>query len=588
MGRACFVLFPRRELMTRQYAVTVTASATEVDPETLAIRLADLLEQPAVELEEVIRGDTVILGRGLSYSEAIEIQRELSRRRIPAQVSSKAELSGQELWIKRGTDEEDDSAEGVVVEEITVSVDESGENEAAGLPDGDIGDEGMSAWAELFPDLATESPSGSDGAEEAAASDSLPELDALDEEMGEIEVDEFDFEAELPSVGGDDEAQPVGEIDEGWESAGVDDAATAIDDSVPVSPEEVKTEDSGGFDAGKIRQAFFSDEERPPFEPKGYDPRPGHVPLVAALLSLVAPGAGQVFNGQPEKGQHFAVMFIFVVPWIKAVRQAMRYGEKIRTYYAPRPPEGTAKTAVIFAVKWWVAVGILAMIVVNMGSMVHDHLQQRESQRQARVFQELTYYAQDTVADAVDDGQSGAQVAAEELEQRAREEAERRPEYTMDEEERARRLFIIGYHYCKGGSYDLCRQLMDRVTSLVPGNRDAFRLQAWAGIQEQSPEADDEIPEVTGEVPTLEEFEEEMATEGMTVEDLDEELGHWWNNGGDRAGLEESVGDSGDGEYGEWWDEWLEDEDEEDGEEADGGAGDDAAQGVGEGSGIED
>ena len=124
--------------MTRQYAVTVTASATEVDPETLAIRLADLLEQPAVELEEVIRGDTVILGRGLSYSEAIEIQRELSRRRIPAQVSSKAELSGQELWIKGGTDEEDDSAEGGVVEEITVSVDESGENEAAGLPDGDI------------------------------------------------------------------------------------------------------------------------------------------------------------------------------------------------------------------------------------------------------------------------------------------------------------------------------------------------------------------------------------------------------------------------------------------------------------------
>jgi TM2 domain-containing membrane protein YozV len=50
-------------------------------------------------------------------------------------------------------------------------------------------------------------------------------------------------------------------------------------------------------------------------------------PLLAALLSLLLPGLGQLYNGEPAKALFFLLASIFLIPWVIAV---------IEAYYAAR------------------------------------------------------------------------------------------------------------------------------------------------------------------------------------------------------------------------------------------------------------
>lgn len=539
--------------MSTHFAVTITASKAEIDASTYARRLGELLDRPVADLEEAIRGDTVVLERELSYGEALEIQRELSRRRIPAQVSSGEELSGRELLLRgesfgeeiggvdtdgspATTTDEDRSASPAQEAVAKTSPANSNDDDHDRGSGGDDDDPG--AWAELFPELAREEDEpieeDDDWASEAFSNAPV----TLDDETIPVSQDNA-TESDEKSVSATSEDKPVAEsVGSGFEA----DATQKPPRPSPDSPTRLEAETSfeeqqpksSGFDAGKIREAFSGDgENRPPYKPKGYDKRPEHVPLVAAVLSAIAPGAGQVFNGQPEKAQSYAVKFFLVVPWVQSVRQAMKYGEKVRTYYAPRPEPGTGKRAMWFAVKWWATVAVLALVVGGLVSMIEDHRQEQEQRRQARVLADAMTVSQGQIRQSV----RSAAEAAEEVEIEAEpgeDEDESQVEYTMDDEERAQRLFIIGYHYCQGRQFARCEQLMSRVTQLVPGNRDAYRLQTWASLQKASPDGDRSMPDLQAEVPTLEEFETQLALEGKDLEDVDEDFARWWGIEGHR------------------------------------------------------
>ena len=76
----------------------------------------------------------------------------------------------------------------------------------------------------------------------------------------------------------------------------------------------------------------------------------------------------------------------------------------------------------------------------------------------------------------------------------------------MSDEERAERLFRIGYPECVNRQYDMCVAAMKRVTSIRPSFRAAFRLQAWASAQRDSQAPREPMPDV-GPVETLMEYE---------------------------------------------------------------------------------
>ena len=56
-------------------------------------------------------------------------------------------------------------------------------------------------------------------------------------------------------------------------------------------------------------------------------PRRERSPVLAALLSVLLPGLGQLYNGEPGKALFFLLASVFVIPWVFAVAEA---------YYAAR------------------------------------------------------------------------------------------------------------------------------------------------------------------------------------------------------------------------------------------------------------
>lgn len=485
--------------MVRNYAVTITASKTAIDAATLAQRLAELLGQPTEEVEKAVISGTVIIQRELSYSEAIEFQRELSRRKIPAQVSTATDVEGVELLLRRNEESSGEKDPSKVVPEGDEEDaeeffwEEDGDGEAQ---DGDDEDNmAGNAWADLFPGLGQEEREEKSEASKATES---PQ-EGFDEDLN---VGEEDFDADF-------------------------DAEFDADFGAELEEEQFEGEQERApevFDGSKIRQAFVEqDEERPPFAPKSYDPRPPHVPLVAAVLSAIAPGAGQVFNGQPRKAQRFGVIFFLIYPWYRAIRQAWEYGEKVQTHYAPRPDKGVGKAAIKYAVKWWATVLVLVMFSSWIVTSIAEYRDRQLQQQQRVALQHLIYYSQDVVIDGVLDAEDAA--AKAEIEDDSEQVTK------MENQERARRLFIVGYHQCVANEYHLCEAAMRRVTSLVNDNRDAFRLQTWASIQARGADSEMEMPDV-GEVPTLEEFELELTASGEDVENLDDE---WWDEGSTTA-----------------------------------------------------
>lgn len=522
--------------MAGHYAVTITASRTRVEPDRLARKIADILERPEEQVLQVLTDNTVVVQKELGYRQATRVQRELSSRGIPSQVTPHEELTGREVVLMKN-DPGDDRPSPRPEQAGSVDGGDESEDSTSGPEDSRQSEQddhhapaatGSGAWGELFPDLEEEDE---DDELDESPPPQQPEPEGTD---GQLDDAEETLRQEF-SAGFGKLEQEIERTGAGESSPGQAAPQPALEPSEPAAsdPGSAKnTEASGGFDAAKISEAFASrDDDRPPYKPKGFDSRPAHIPLVAALLSLIAPGAGQVYNGQPDEARRYGWMFILIVPWIQAIRQAWRYGEKVRTYYAPRPEEGTGRKALMFGAKWWLVVLVFATITGTTVSAVMEYRQVDAQRQQQLVLQQLSGAADRQVRTGVERArqvveQRGEQIIADSVDQ---------GEYTMDDEERARRLFILGYHYCKGGEYQMCDQMMRRVASLEPRNRDAYQIQTWASLRSQGVGEDRQMPEINGEVPTLRDFEIELAARGEELSDIDEQFESWWNIKGEQA-----------------------------------------------------
>ena len=278
----------------------------------------------------------------------------------------------------------------------------------------------------------------------------------------------------------------------------VDNAATMIDTDVPEAvmalqstlepntiqrprretPPKIKaptTPDVSDFEAAKISRALLSQEpDKGPYQPQGFDDRLPHNPNLAAVLSALAPGAGQIYNGDDgDEAMAYGLKFILVKPWIESVRDARTQAERIASYHAKRPPEAATFRAVRYMALWWFCVVVAIAILVTMSSFVMD-LAGRE---EAPAFTDVD--VRRCHEDAVMQVQE-SRIAALDAVAAARTNPKRK--FTMTDDERAERMFLVGYEYCRNRSYVDCEEAMKKVNAVKQGHKQALRLQSWASI----------------------------------------------------------------------------------------------------------
>ena len=253
---------------------------------------------------------------------------------------------------------------------------------------------------------------------------------------------------------------------------------------------------------GRALAAGLSDQrERPPYAPLGFDGAAPHAPEIAALLSAVAPGAGQIYNGQDEQAWRYGLRFFLVVPWIRSVRQAARRARRIATYWAPRPAPGVGRRVAMYVTLWYLAVLATAVGLVWTGQTMVARLRPPAVQPEASA---------QVVARAMLDAESKVlqgRIAALDALQRDLSERDRRPTFTMGEAERAERLFLKGLPHCRALAYRECAQVMRRVTQIQPTHRDAQRLQTWASAQLDPHIARQPMPQLQRTITDLEAYE---------------------------------------------------------------------------------
>jgi hypothetical protein len=86
----------------------------------------------------------------------------------------------------------------------------------------------------------------------------------------------------------------------------------------------------------------------------------GHSAVLAGVWSLVAPGAGQVYNGQSRRALMFALGAPLVVPWLWSVADAVFVGQRIADSRRPPPPDSTVARLAHVAAFW----GLLMLALV--------------------------------------------------------------------------------------------------------------------------------------------------------------------------------------------------------------------------------
>lgn len=285
-------------------------------------------------------------------------------------------------------------------------------------------------------------------------------------------------------------------------------AASAVGAPAP-QPASTGIRRPGRFDGERLMSAFDEDDDAPPYKPEGFDGRPPHSPFLAGALSFFAPGAGQIYNGEDNHAWYFAQRFWMIKPWIDAVRDAKQTAVKVRTYYAPAPPEGNIKRAFKFAGGWIAVVAfiVISISTVTLGVMRSTRPEPIPRNTAADVYSAMSFAKMRTLEARIA-SLSALQDAVEEY-------AAQRSELSTNE--RTERLFYRGVEDCRRGRYELCIEMMKRVRDADSSHKTAVDFITWAALSKSG--ARQEMPTIDGPQ-SLEEYEALL----LKTEQLEREL----------------------------------------------------------------
>ena len=515
----------------------------------LARQLAPALDLEPATLERLLGRGALTVEEALGEDEARFLSARLERMGVPAEVvdedaglslSSEPPAQDSVRHVRLFEDEDSDPvSERTSDPEIDPPWAGSTERaHPAPAPDPSA-EAGLGAWGALFPDLDQEEaeappaasvtapgppggmersdravievPTGSIQTARGIGPRGAPDISALEEELVELDVPP---EESMQGISGlwrlEPEAETVSEaelLEEGPPRASS--PGTLTPPSSPPQPSSAGLSASRSFDGGRLMGALFEQEEGPPYQPEGFDARAPHSATLAAALSVFAPGAGQIYNGDEDEALHFGLRFWMVAPWIEAVRDARAVGEKVATYWAPRPPEGNLLRALRYALGWLICVGALGLGLGWLGQLAHE--------RSTR--EPPPPYTEDDVELAFEDARievREARIAGLDALSAVMDEYTRRGRSTMTDEERSERLFLRGLEVCRARRAKLCAAMMKRVLKFDPRQPDAVRLHTWAALRAQG--ASQDMPELRRDYPTLEQYELQREREAQGVE----------------------------------------------------------------------
>ncbi len=221
-----------------------------------------------------------------------------------------------------------------------------------------------------------------------------------------------------------------------------------------------------------------------------FDDRPEHIPALAALLNLVAPGAGEIYNGRPQKAWACVFRAILIVPWVRSVRGALERGEAIREGEVSRPPEGSFVESLKYVGTLYAGLAAMAL-----GGYLAWKIAASQWEADPSVDAEMPAVDRQNAFQEASLVVHGARIDAWQRAGRQRVEDEER--FTMSDEERAARLFAIGYRHCRADDYEMCESAMRKASRLSsPYRKRAYRLQSWASVQQDPARPDKPMPEV--------------------------------------------------------------------------------------------
>jgi hypothetical protein len=288
------------------------------------------------------------------------------------------------------------------------------------------------------------------------------------------------------------EAEP--EIDE-------TEAPTSAEPADPPSTGPDAGNEPAGFDGLGMHEALGESTGSQNEEPT-YSDRWEHLPPLASLLSLVAPGAGQIYNGDEERGEELIWKALLVWPWVLSVIRAWRQADAILDGKRPRPARGSLRAALGRVGLWWAAIGCLVTVGFIGSELIGGVPSDRDQKHRKETL------AQADRAAALTEGRMQVQEARMRATEAAARERRESKRFTMSRAERADRLFRIGLEHCRAHDYAMCHTAMKKVATLdARYRRDAYRLQSWASLQQDPQTPDRPMPEVDVEAPSLSEYE---------------------------------------------------------------------------------
>lgn len=495
----------------RTHAVVVQPDQWPGAPAELARLLAPITGTGVAPLTEALSRGPMTVEADLSAADARALLARLSSMGVPAEIQPP-----------------DAAAPGAIEPDRARVTDEVPRTRRSTMLGGKpmvTGEAIESGWGAVFPDLAATPPRPEPKPPRPAVPATPPSLDELEDAAGPAAPTRRPMMT--PPLGQLHAAAAPREMTPPLEREVVGPASPAATPppTPPVQPRTADTSTSmpaasskkqpikpSGFDPSKLSALMPEAEDdagRPPHKPTGFDPRPEHHPPFAVMFAILAPGAGHVFNGDDDDALSIGLRFWMIKPWIDSVRVAREHAEKIRTHWAPRPPDGSGIRAFKYAFSWWLCVALIVAIAAwgipaLLGLINHKpHVEGITAEQIAS-----------TLASA-QTGVLGARVKALDALREASADLVAQPKFTMSEEERAERLFAIGYIECERKGYAMCEAMMKRVQELKPAYGPAIKLQAWASVSMNGHRAT--MPDV-GPVQTLSEIELQKMRDEMVIQ----------------------------------------------------------------------
>jgi hypothetical protein len=425
----------------KQFCVILDFTERDVgELQDISRRLKPFIDFPISQrrLANHLASEPLVVATELSKEEAERTQQKLRDEEIPNRVEPVSELDG----LSGHQSEESDE-----------------------ISDPEKEDESIESWDEVIPDLDAED---------------------TEKTIAETKDDPSTAESELKKSL-DLDVAPTGEPSSPSNKTDTERPSGSVPDRKDRSPNASERPDSDNRSQTRSQRAGDPDSSDEPVSAGAFTP---------AFLSLLAPGAGQIYLGDEKRGHQYALNAYKIYPWVQSIKDAYR-GKK-----GEDSPERQASMGNLlsFFVIWYTSL----VVILGAATFVIMPLLPTGEKSVAPTPHKDSNPA---IAAALNHSSSDLRRAVKRAGRRANQLAERHKNasihYTLDNRKRSRRLLRRLSQTCDAQKPELCVKMAKRLEALESQySRLAREIEIWAKLRESNnfnPDEHDTVKEVIAE-----------------------------------------------------------------------------------------